>query len=233
MGRKQRRNRLPKAHPKFNAPRETPAGIWPGDRTRFLTLAGIALVAVLTFGIYGQTVSVPTIDYEDSFYLVRNPYVNVPDPFSRLVAVWTEPYFANFHPVTTTTWLVDRAFADRLQSFDAYPFRITHLLYAITGAALLIVLFLQLGLPPPLAITGAFLFAVHPIHTEVVAWLSARKDLMALIALVLACILLSAREGEPHARRMAARAFPGGCPGLARRALQTDHGDRPCALPGL
>jgi hypothetical protein len=31
-------------------------------------------------------------------------------------------------------------------------------------------------------------YAVHPIHTEVVAWLSARKDLMSLIFIVLSCL---------------------------------------------
>ncbi|MGA2145612.1 MAG: hypothetical protein ABSH49_11695 [Bryobacteraceae bacterium] len=82
------------------------AGNWPGERLRYLWLAGIVLIAIGTAIIYGQTVRVPTIDYEDPFYLVYSPYVHVSSAFSRMDAVWTEPYFANFHPVTTTTWLV-------------------------------------------------------------------------------------------------------------------------------
>lgn len=161
------------------------AAVWPGEQFRFLTVVGIALIVLCTLIIYFQTVRVPTIDYEDPYYLLENPYVNVAAPFSRLGAVWTEPYFGLFHPVTTTTWLFDRALADKSKPFDALPFRIMHLFYAALGASLLIPLYRRLGLPTILAVLGALVYAVHPIHTEVVAWLSSRKDLMSLIFIVL------------------------------------------------
>jgi tetratricopeptide (TPR) repeat protein len=161
------------------------ASSWPGERFRYLAVIGFALIALCTVIIYAQTIRVPTIDYEDSFYLLRNPYVNVTPAFSGLGAVWSEPYFANFHPVTTTTWLIDRALADKSKPFDAWPFRIAHLLYAMVGASLLIPLYRRLGLPTILAALGALVYAVHPIHTEVVAWLSARKDLTSLIFMAL------------------------------------------------
>src|SRR5258708_34053433 len=85
---------------------------WPGEEFRYLWLIGIALIALCTVIIYGQTVRVPPIDYEAPFYLVHSPYVRVSVSFSRLSAVCTEPYFANLHPVTPTTWLMDRALAD-------------------------------------------------------------------------------------------------------------------------
>ena len=143
----------------------------------------IAVVMILTgiLAIYGQTIKIPAINYEDTFYLIRSPYVNASPVFSRLNAVWNEPYFANFHPVTTTTWLIDRALADKTKPFDSMPFRITHLLYAVIGAALVALLYRRLGVPAMLAALGAALYAVHPIHTEVMAWLSARKDLISLI----------------------------------------------------
>jgi tetratricopeptide (TPR) repeat protein len=161
---------------------------WPGGKSRYHWLIGIALVALSTAIIYGQTVRVPAIEYEDPFYLVHSPYVRVNASFSRLSAVWTEPYFANFHPVTTTTWLIDRALADKREPFDSLPFRITHLLYAVIGALLLIPLYRRLGIPTILAALGALVFTVHPIHTEVVAWLSARKDLVSLIFIVLSLL---------------------------------------------
>lgn len=157
---------------------------WPGEQFRYPTVVGIALVALCTIIIYGQTIQVPPLDYEDAFYLVHSPYIRVSPTFSRLAAVWTEPYFANFHPVTTTTWLADRALADKSKPFDELPFRISHLLYAVIGASLLVPMYRRLGLPMILAVLGALVFAVHPVHTEVVAWLSARKDLVSLILIV-------------------------------------------------
>jgi len=60
-----------------------------------------------------------------------------------------------------------------------------HILYYIIGASLLIVLYRRLGIPKVLAVFGALLYAVHPIHTEVVAWLSARKDIVSLLLILL------------------------------------------------
>lgn len=171
-------------------PRETNAGApaWPGERFRHLTILGIGLITLATLIIYAQTARVPTIDYEDSHYLLDNPHVNVRSAFERLGVVWNEPYFGLFHPVTTTTWLLDRALADKTQPFDALPFRISHLLYALVCGALLIPLYRRLGLPATLSVLGALVYAVHPIHTEVVAWLSERKDLTSQIFIVLALL---------------------------------------------
>ena len=157
----------------------------------YATVIVVVLILTGILAIYGQTIPVPAIDYEDTFYLIRSPYVNLNPAFSRLDAVWNEPYFANFHPVTTTTWLIDRALANKKKSFDSLPFRITHLLYAVIGTTLVGVLYRRLGVPAILAALGAALYAVHPIHTEVVAWLSARKDLISLIFILwslLACL---------------------------------------------
>ena len=78
-------------------PAEKNAGVsrWPGAEWRFATVIGIALIVAFTLGIYVQTVRVPPIDYEDSYYLLHNPYVNLTSAFARLGAVWNEPYFAN------------------------------------------------------------------------------------------------------------------------------------------
>jgi tetratricopeptide (TPR) repeat protein len=175
--------------PGVDAPR------WPFEGSRMLTALGVVLIALCTAMIYTQTVKVPPIDYDDHFYLTNSPYVNVKFPFSRLGAVWNEPYFANFHPVATTTWLLDRELSDKSQPFDGTTFRVSHLIYALIGAALLIPLYRRLGVPNLLAVAGALVYAAHPIHTEVLAWLSARKDLMALIFVVLSMLAwLWARE---------------------------------------
>ena len=201
MKRKQRRDaKVP--HVKTDARADPAKGTaamtsWPGEQSRQLTFAGVLLVAFSIAIIYWQTVQVPAIDYEDSFYLVHSPYIRVNAPFSVLGSVWEEPYFANFHPVTTTSWLLDRAVADKNKPFDSLPFRISHLFYAALGASLLIALYRRLGIPAVLAVCGALLFAVHPLHTEVVAWLSARKDLISLIFIVLSFLAwLRARDSS-------------------------------------
>ena len=180
-----------------NAANKPQVKSWPELPFRQLTMAGILLIALSMLVIYGQTISVPAIDYEDPFYLVHSPYVRVNAPFAGIGRVWDEPYFANFHPVTTTTWLLDRALSDKDRPFDVRLFRMSHLLYAVIGASLLITLYRRLGIPEVLAVVGALLFAVHPVHTEVVAWLSARKDLVSLVFILLSFLgWVRARDSE-------------------------------------
>jgi tetratricopeptide (TPR) repeat protein len=157
---------------------------WPGQQFPYLAVSGVALIVLCVVAIYWQTVRVPPLDYEDSVYLVHSPYVHTKVAFSDLDSVWSEPYFANFHPVTTTTWLFDSLFENKSGAFDTVPFRIAHLLYYLIGASLLITLYRRLGVPAILAVLGSLLYAVHPIHTEVVAWLSARKDLVSLLLIL-------------------------------------------------
>jgi hypothetical protein len=44
--------------------------VWLGGQGRFVGLAGAILIALCTAAIYRQVLSVPPLDYEDSFYLV-------------------------------------------------------------------------------------------------------------------------------------------------------------------
>jgi hypothetical protein len=81
---------------------------------------------------------VAPLAYDDPFYMSRNPYVNVANPFSRPGEAWTSPYFGFFTPVTTSSWLLDRAMADKTLPFDARPFRAMQLFYSVLCSCVLI-----------------------------------------------------------------------------------------------
>ena len=186
MGRKQRRKQeetLHRAAAAKEPARETSTHDWHGETSRLLVPIGLGLIALLTLLIYSHSLSTPTMEFDDVFYLLRNPYVNVAHPFSMLGPVWTAPYFGFFNPVTTTSWLFDRALAGQTQPFDFHPFRAMQLVYNVACAGVLIFLFRRLGLPWILAVLGSVLFAVHPIHVEAVAWLAGRNNLTSMILL--------------------------------------------------
>ena len=204
---KKRRRGLEKKPERPIAP-EIPEPGWPGGHSRRILFLGAALIVLLTLVIYSQTLAVPPLDFDDSFHLVHSPYVNVAHPFVLLGAVWDEPYFGFFDPVTTTSWMLDRALADKSKPFDAVPFRVSQLFYAIVCAGLVMLVFRRLGLPAMLAALGGVIYAVHPIHTEVVAWLSGRKDLMALLFMLLSFLAYlwaraAATPGEWRVRQTA------------------------------
>ena len=96
-----------------------------------------------------------------------------------------------YRPLTTSTFLLDRLLYDTRPS----GFHLTNvLLYAIT-CGLAALLFRRLLRSPSLALALALLFAALPAHTENVAWISGRTDLVCA-ALMFASLLVYLRADE-------------------------------------
>lgn len=103
---------------------------------------------------------------------------------------------AEFLPVRDlVTWLA-RAWL----GLDALGFRVLSL--ALYASACALLLRFATGLGHEGYVLGAWLFALHPIHAESVAWIAGLKDVLAL--LFVAAALLSAEERTPRRRAMTA-----------------------------
>jgi tetratricopeptide (TPR) repeat protein len=156
------------------------------ERTRIaLLLAAVGLV-------YGNTLwNAFTLD--DDLYISRNPQVT---NFS-LRQLFIPPHFAPvFRPVTIGTFALNWA----VEGARPFGFHVVNILLQAVVVWLLYVLLRNiLGTVSPqgkmVAFVAALLFAVHPIHTEAVASIAGRSELLAAGFLIAACILhLSDRE---------------------------------------
>ena len=135
--------------------------------------------------------------YDDARQVVENPWIwsarFLPDLLLRPVWAFLDPSAANFYrPVQTLFHFVAG------QLFGRRPFGfhlISVLVHALaSGAALLL---LRRGTSPLRALFASALFAVHPIHAEVVAWVSAGPDANAALFIFLALALWAGcRAGE-------------------------------------
>src|SRR5207247_3903146 len=68
-------------------------------------------------------------------------------------------------------------------------------LFLYLAAAFLIRAYLRRALPDPaVAELAAWLFALHPVHAESVAWLAGQKDLVALVLVAAALLLYAGRR---------------------------------------
>jgi tetratricopeptide (TPR) repeat protein len=83
--------------------------------------------------------------------------------------------YGYYRPVTTLSYVLDHWFWG-LQPFGYHVTNV--LLHAICSVWVGLIL-IRLDFDPEPAILTALLFAVHPIHTESVAWISGRTDLLA------------------------------------------------------
>jgi tetratricopeptide (TPR) repeat protein len=111
--------------------------------------------------------------------------------------------YGYYRPLVTVSYLVDRS----LYGLEPRSFHLTNL--ALHYGCTLLVYGLGVvafALPQAAALGGALLFAVHPVHTESVAWISGRTDVLAT-AFMLAALLLHVVAQQAHRRRVVWRAL--------------------------
>ena len=145
------------------------SGAWP--------LAVLLLLAILPYaGILHNDFA---YIYDDKAQIIDNPYVHT---FGHLREALTTPVwsFANargmtnyYRPVMTVGFILCYQLFGPL----AYGF---HLASLLLHAAVVIILYLfaqGLFRSPSAGFTAAALFALHPVHVESVAWISAVTDL--------------------------------------------------------
>lgn len=159
-------------------------------RLRPATIAAIA-VALLAIAPYVPSLGGGFV-FDDQLQIVENDQIrtlrNLPTFFGA--DVWAAigvPYSSYYRPLMYTTFAIETAIAGPVP----WIFRATNVLLHAGVSIGLLVLMRRAGGSLAAAATGAALFAVHPMHAEVVAWPSARPDLlMALCAIAAAIVYL-------------------------------------------
>lgn len=180
-------------------PRTPPApAAPPPPSARALGWAIVALALLGHAGLGGGFVGgYGALNYDDPqvMELTRSRTVaELLDPF--------DPTWYAYKPVYFLSLKVDAAFGDAMPQV---AHGINWLLHAL--AAWLLYALLRAWLAPFAAFAAAALFAVHPVHVESVAWLSGRKDVLALV-LVLAAHLAH-RRGRARGRALSMGALLG------------------------
>ena len=126
--------------------------------------------------------------YDDNTQVLNNPYVqnfrHVADIFSTTVwsYVGAQGVTNYYRPMMTFSYLL------LYQTFGplAYPFHLVSVLLHAAIVCLLFVLTVRMTANRLLALVAAGLFALHPIHTESVAWIAAVTDLQLTFFFLLA-----------------------------------------------
>ena len=124
--------------------------------------------------------------YDDGHSIVRNPHVrnlaNLPRFFADPTLFGENPADAMYRPVV----LVAHAVSQYLSPDSASGFLGLNL--ALHGAATLLLFRVLTVLVPGGALLGAMLFALHPLQTEVVNYVSARSESLVAVGILLAVL---------------------------------------------
>ena len=150
-----------------------------------------------TFAVYAPVRYFDFVNFDDPEFVRDNPHVRGGLTFEGLTWAGTSGESANWFPVTRLSHLLDA----QLFGMRAGPHHIANVLFHGL-AALLLFAFLDraTGARWPSAFV-AFLFAVHPLHVESVAWVAERKDLLCAVFWFLALLAYVRYTERPAAGR--------------------------------
>jgi protein O-mannosyl-transferase len=140
--------------------------------------------------------------YDDNYQIVQNPYIR---SFGYLKQILTTPVWSfkyarvptnYYRPLMSLEYLV----LYKMYGPLAYVFHLANLLTNAAVAILLYAVTRRLFNSKPIAFVAALIFALHPVHTEAVAWIASVPDLQ-LAAFLLITFWFYLDLGEPERKR--------------------------------
>ncbi len=162
-----------------------------------------AVLALLPALVYLPSVSGPFL-FDDVTAIVENPSVQGLHAVPQTLRFWQESDVA-YRPLRFLSFAVDWT----LGGGSPAMFHGTNIALHIAAALLLWRLLLALSFPAAAAEVAALLFALHPIQTGAVAYISGRKDLLCAVFYLLAlhAALAAGRAARPSRRMGLSLAF--------------------------
>jgi tetratricopeptide (TPR) repeat protein len=168
---------VPKPKAKPHAPSHEPHAqartphVFAGARLDLLIYLALLLA---TFAVYAQVRHFDFVNYDDPDYTTGNAHVRQGLTAQGLEWALTSRDAANWFPVTWVSHMVD---AQLFGSESGWHHLHNVLLHAL--AAILLCMFLERATDSRWrSALVAFIFALHPLHVESVAWVAERKDVL-------------------------------------------------------
>lgn len=171
----------------------------------WLPLAGLIAVLVITFMLYHQVSDYYFIHYDDPSHIVDNEDIR---DFSLQGAynIFFHPFNPELlaPPLTILSFAMNYHFSD----LDPGPYHMTNVFLHLLNVLMVFLLVWKVMNNRWAALFVSAVFALHPLNTEAVCWVTARKDLLYgfffLLALWLAIRFWQTRNGWLYAGAIAA-----------------------------
>ncbi|MCC6277006.1 MAG: tetratricopeptide repeat protein [Oligoflexia bacterium] len=144
----------------------------------FTTTQVPLLVLLIIYGIlYFQTVHFEFTNFDDPELFLKNPDLSPIQWFK----IWFSKSGFDYLPVTLTTLAIEKS----LFGFEPALFHLTQLIICTLNVLLVYFFLRSVTQDREISILIAGLFALHPLNSEVVSWITARKDALNLTFMLL------------------------------------------------
>ncbi len=131
-------------------------------------------LAALTLMVYFQVHDFQFVNFDDRETIVGNTHIQNGLTLAGLTWAFTTAYAANWFPVTWISHMLDFQFF----GLDSGWHHLTNLMIHLASVLLLFALLRRMTGKLWESAFVSFVFALHPLHVESVAWASERKDVL-------------------------------------------------------
>ncbi len=152
--------------------------------------AGAAILVLAAVFAYLPSLSGEFV-MDDDLFVTANNLIQNPDGLRKL---WSTPEYEEFYPLSYSTFWIEW----RLWESNTAGYHTVNLTMHIIGAMLIWVILRKLSIPG--AFLAAVIFAVHPVNVESVAWIAQRRNVAAMLFLLLS-ILYFLKLEDPSSLR--------------------------------
>jgi len=141
--------------------------IFPDQGKIYIALGFILLISLLA---YIPVLKNSLLDWDDNGYIKNNPLIhNI-----NLKNIFSSNVLSNYHPVTILILAIEYHFF----GLNATGYHAVNLFIHLLNIILVFQAISLFSNKPLVALVTAFLFGVHPLHVESVAWVAELKDLL-------------------------------------------------------
>ena len=157
------------------------------------------LLILIILTIYYRIPGFDFINFDDPHYITNNQIVQLGITTRGIKLAFSTYHANNWHPLTWISHMLD------CQFFDLNPgmHHLSSLLLHIVNSVLLMFIFYKMTNATWKSFWVAFLFAVHPMHVESVAWISERKDVLSAFFWIVTLLSYIRYAKRPGYRRYA------------------------------
>ncbi len=190
---------------RMQSPKKHAVQTSPGAALSLANLLGVmrgaAVIAAAAFVIYFPSLNGGFL-FDDANLLTENDLIRSPN---GLYNFWCTTKTADYWPATNTTLWMEW----RLWGMSPAGYHVTNLVLHVLEALLVWIILRKMSIPG--AFWAALIFAVHPVNVESAAWISSRKNLMAMLFFLLS-ILWYLKYLKPAPLWVAAKQCTAHCP---------------------
>ena len=169
----------------------------PSDLWIYLLLAAAILI------VYGQVLHFDFVTYDDPDYVTANPHVQAGLTWAGIAWAFRTSFAGNWFPLTWLSHMLDAS----LFGLDSGWHHFTNVCLHALSTLLWFALLKRLTGSRWRSALVAFLFALHPLHVESVAWVAERKDVLSGLFWVLTLWAYAGYTDRPRPLRYALTLF--------------------------